>query len=189
MDSSEDSKVIADHLTQRMMPQVPMAYINGRQWYSRTRPVPPEPAYLACRPRRLPNQHGAVGDGLPQKSASASGSARQDPERDLTPYTMKASPHLTDLFPSDGQPVPTTLAELVASSIAGEDPMLEISVGAITPSTSDGDPHPDSEEPTGLGQETKSLYLRDWKSSLSFKHDSLTDCGSVAIPAQLHPFN
>ncbi|KAH7177829.1 hypothetical protein DER46DRAFT_655085 [Fusarium sp. MPI-SDFR-AT-0072] len=158
-----------------------MAYINGRQWHSRTRP---EPAYLASRPRRLPNQHGAVGDGLtlPQKSASASGSARQDPERDRTPYKLKASPHLADLFPSDGQPVATTLAELVASSIADEEPMLEISAVVITPSTSDGNPHPDSKEPTKLSQETEPMYIRDWKSALSFKHGPLTYCNSVAVP-------
>ncbi|CVK86769.1 uncharacterized protein FMAN_16051 [Fusarium mangiferae] len=148
-----------------------MAYINGQQWHSKTRP---EPAYLACRPRRLPNQHGAVGNGirLPHKSAPASGSTSRDPERYQTHCKLKASPHLADLFPSDEEPVATTLAELVASSIADEEPMSEISALAITPSSSNADPDPDSKEPTQLDQEPKSLYIRDWKSALFYKHSS-----------------
>ncbi|KAF5563310.1 hypothetical protein FPHYL_5272 [Fusarium phyllophilum] len=151
MDSPEDSKTIADRLTKEryQIPQVPTTYINGQQWHSRTRP---EPAYLENRPCRLPNQHGAVGDGLPlpQKSAPASGSTRQDLERDQTSYKLKASPHSADLFPSDDRPMAATLAELVASSIADEEPMSEISALATTPSTSDGDPDPDSKGPTKL---------------------------------------
>ena len=146
-----------------------MAYNNGRQWHSRTRP---EPAYLAHRPRRLPSQHGAVGDSLPlpQKLASASGSAHQDPARDRTPYKLKESPHLAGLFSSDGGLVATTLAELVASSDADEEPMSEISALVITPSASDGDPDPDSKGPTKVSQETELLYIRDWKSAFSYKH-------------------
>ncbi|KAF5540318.1 hypothetical protein FNAPI_10535 [Fusarium napiforme] len=182
MDSPEDSKTIADRLTKEryQIPQVPTAYNNGRQWHSRTRP---EPAYLAHRPRRLPAQHGAVGDGLPlpQKSASASGSARQDPERDRTPYKLKGSPHLVDIFPPDDGHLATTLAELVASSDADEEPMSDISAPVITPSTSDEDPDPDSEGPTKVGQETGLLYIRDWKSALSYKHGPLTDPDYVAV--------
>ncbi|KLO91440.1 uncharacterized protein LW93_8685 [Fusarium fujikuroi] len=176
MDSPEDSKILADRLTKErhQMPQVPMAYKKGRQWHSRTRP---EPAYLAHRPRRLPHQHGAVGDGLPlpQKSVSAAGSARQDPGRDWTPYKLKASPHLADFFSSDDGHVATTLAELVASSDPEEEPMSEISAPVITPSTSDGDHDPDSKGPTKVSQETEFLYIRDWKSALSYKHGPLTD--------------
>ncbi|KAI1039763.1 hypothetical protein LB505_004705 [Fusarium chuoi] len=182
MDSPEDSKIIADRLAKEryQMPQVPMAYKGGRQWHSRTRP---EPAYLAHRPRRLPHQHGAVGDGLPlpQKSASAAGSARQEPERDRTPYKLKASPHLADFFSSDDGRVATTLAELVALSDPEEEPMSEISAPVITPSTSDGDPDPDSKGPTKVSQETEFLYIRDWKSALSYKHGPLTDINYVAV--------
>ncbi|KAF5615231.1 hypothetical protein F52700_13525 [Fusarium sp. NRRL 52700] len=161
---------------QRMILQLPMTNINGQQWHSRTRP---EPTYLASRPRRLPNQYGAVGDGLPlpQKSAPASGSARRDPESDRTHDKLKDSPHLANLLPSDGELMATTLAELVASSIADEEPVSEISALAKTPSTSCKDPDPDpdldpdSKEPTKLGQETKLLYIRDWKSALPYKHD------------------
>ncbi|EWG43539.1 hypothetical protein FVEG_15578 [Fusarium verticillioides 7600] len=182
MDSPEDSKTIADCLTKEryQIPQVPTAYNNGRQWHSRTRP---EPAYLAHRPRRLPAQHGAVGNGLPlpQKSASASGSARQDPERDRISYKLKASPHLVDFFSPDDSLVATTLAELVASSDAGEEPMSEISAAVVTPSTSEGDPDPDSKGPTKVSQETELLYIRDWESALSYKHGPLNDHNYVAV--------
>ncbi|KAF5603433.1 hypothetical protein FPCIR_1363 [Fusarium pseudocircinatum] len=182
MDSPKDSKTIADRLTKErhQIPQVPTAYNNGQQWHSRTRP---EPEYLAHRPRRPPAQHGAVGDGLPlpQKSASASGSARQDPGGDRTPNELKASPHLVDFFPPDDGLVATTLAELVASSDADEEPISEISAPVITPSTSNGDPDPESKGPTKASQETELLYIRDWKSALSYKHGPLTDHNYVAV--------
>ncbi|KAF5642625.1 uncharacterized protein FTJAE_3513 [Fusarium tjaetaba] len=188
MDSPENSKTIADRLTKEryQIPQVPTAYKNGRQWHIRTLP---KPAYLARRPCRLPAQHGAVGDGRPllHKSASASGSARQDPERDRTSYKLKAPPHLVDIFSPDDGHVATTLAELVASSEADEEPMSDISAPVITPSTSDEDPDPDpdpdpdSEGPTKVGQETGLLYIRDWKSALSYKHGPLTDPDYVAV--------
>lgn len=159
MDSPEDSKTIADCLTKEryQIPQVPTAYNNGRQWHSRTRP---EPAYLAHRPRRLPAQHGAVGNGLPK---------------------LKASPHLVDFFSPDDSLVATTLAELVASSDAGEEPMSEISAAVVTPSTSEGDPDPDSKGPTKVSQETELLYIRDWESALSYKHGPLNDHNYVAV--------
>ncbi|KAF5595881.1 hypothetical protein FPANT_4475 [Fusarium pseudoanthophilum] len=195
MDSPEDSKTIADRLTKeryQILP-VPTAYNNGWQWHSRTRP---EPAYLAHRPRRLPTQHGAVGDGrpLPQKSASASGSAaRQDPERDRTPYELKASPHLVDFLSPDDGLVATTLAGLVAESDADEEPLSEISAPVITPSTSDdGDPDPDSKGSTKVSKEAKLLYFRDWKSALSYKHGLLTDHNDVPVSwsaASLPPNN